>query len=84
MLGASHCSGSCPWPTSRGHCRTSQALLCPLAVYCITLVVNIVACLAWWIGGGSGANFGLAILWLVLFCPCSYLCWFRPAYKAFR
>ncbi|XP_064031040.1 secretory carrier-associated membrane protein 4 isoform X2 [Pogoniulus pusillus] len=52
--------------------------------YCITLVVNILACLAWWIGGGSGANFGLAILWLVLFCPCSYLCWFRPAYKAFR
>lgn len=52
--------------------------------YCATLGVNLVACLAWWIAGGAGANFGLAMLWLVLFTPCSYVCWFRPAYKAFR
>ncbi|XP_012659999.1 secretory carrier-associated membrane protein 4 [Otolemur garnettii] len=52
--------------------------------YCTTLGVNLVACLAWWISGGSGANFGLAFLWLLLFTPCSYVCWFRPAYKAFR
>lgn len=52
--------------------------------YCLTLVVNIVACLAWWIAGGSGVNFGLAVLWLVLFSPCGYVFWFRPAYKAFR
>ncbi|XP_040146656.2 secretory carrier-associated membrane protein 4 isoform X5 [Ictidomys tridecemlineatus] len=52
--------------------------------YCATLVVNLVACLAWWIGGGTGANFGLALVWLLLFSPCSYVCWFRPAYKAFR
>ncbi|XP_008835355.1 secretory carrier-associated membrane protein 4 isoform X2 [Nannospalax galili] len=52
--------------------------------YCITLGVNLVACLAWWIAGGSGANFGLAFLWLLLFTPCGYMCWFRPAYKAFR
>ncbi|KAH0625923.1 hypothetical protein JD844_034295 [Phrynosoma platyrhinos] len=55
-----------------------------MAVYCITLGVNLIACLAWWIGGGSGVNFGLAILWLILFSPCSYVCWFRPVYKAFR
>lgn len=53
-------------------------------VYCATLGVNLVACLAWWIAGGAGANFGLAMLWLLLFTPCSYVCWFRPAYKAFR
>uniref|UniRef100_F6U6S9 Secretory carrier-associated membrane protein n=1 Tax=Equus caballus TaxID=9796 RepID=F6U6S9_HORSE len=52
--------------------------------YCATLGVNLIACLAWWIGGGSGANFGLALVWLLLFSPCSYVCWFRPAYKAFR
>uniref|UniRef100_A0A674HIL9 Secretory carrier-associated membrane protein n=1 Tax=Taeniopygia guttata TaxID=59729 RepID=A0A674HIL9_TAEGU len=52
--------------------------------YCITLAVNLIACLAWWIGGGYGVNFGLAILWLILFSPCGYVCWFRPAYKAFR
>uniref|UniRef100_A0A670XZX0 Secretory carrier-associated membrane protein n=1 Tax=Pseudonaja textilis TaxID=8673 RepID=A0A670XZX0_PSETE len=52
--------------------------------YCITLCVNLIACLAWWIASGEGVNFGLAILWLVLFSPCSYVCWFRPVYKAFR
>ncbi|KAJ1085021.1 hypothetical protein NDU88_005157 [Pleurodeles waltl] len=52
--------------------------------YCITLVVNLIACLAWWIGGGNGVNFGLAFLWLIVFSPCSYICWFRPLYKAFR
>ncbi|XP_068928660.1 secretory carrier-associated membrane protein 4 isoform X1 [Petaurus breviceps papuanus] len=52
--------------------------------YCISLMVNLVACLAWWIAGGDGVNFGLAVLWLLLFSPCSYVCWFRPAYKAFR
>jgi len=31
----------------------------------------------------SGQLFGLSILWWVLFTPCS-LCWYRPAYKAFR
>uniref|UniRef100_A0A2K6L984 Secretory carrier-associated membrane protein n=2 Tax=Rhinopithecus TaxID=542827 RepID=A0A2K6L984_RHIBE len=52
--------------------------------YCATLGVNLIACLAWWIGGGSGTNFGLAFVWLLLFTPCGYVCWFRPAYKAFR
>ncbi|XP_008579407.1 PREDICTED: secretory carrier-associated membrane protein 4 [Galeopterus variegatus] len=52
--------------------------------YCATLAVNLIACLAWWIGGGSGANFGLALVWLLLFSPCGYVCWFRPVYKAFR
>jgi len=52
--------------------------------YCATLGVNLVACLAWWIGGGSGANVGLALVWLLLFSPCGYVCWFRPVYKAFR
>uniref|UniRef100_UPI00358FF9C3 secretory carrier-associated membrane protein 5 n=1 Tax=Myxine glutinosa TaxID=7769 RepID=UPI00358FF9C3 len=50
----------------------------------LTLAVNVIGCIAWAIGGGSAANFGFAILWLILFTPCSYLCWFRPIYKAFR
>ncbi|XP_029607118.1 secretory carrier-associated membrane protein 4 isoform X3 [Salmo trutta] len=53
-------------------------------LYSVTLCVNVVSCIAWWAGGGSGANFGLSLLWLVLFSPCSYTCWFRPLYKAFR
>nr|XP_056722032.1 secretory carrier-associated membrane protein 5 [Euleptes europaea] len=50
----------------------------------ITLAVNLIGCLAWMIGGGGATNFGLAILWLILFTPCSYVCWFRPIYKAFK
>ncbi|XP_048844982.1 secretory carrier-associated membrane protein 4-like isoform X1 [Brienomyrus brachyistius] len=53
-------------------------------LYSLTLCVNLVSCIAWWAGGGSGANFGLALLWLLLFSPCGYTCWFRPLYKAFR
>ncbi|XP_060038043.1 secretory carrier-associated membrane protein 4 isoform X1 [Erinaceus europaeus] len=52
--------------------------------YCLTLAVNLAVCLLWWVAGGAGANFGLALLWLLLFSPCAYVCWFRPAYKAFR
>ena len=53
-------------------------------VYSVTLFVNVVSCIAWWAGGGGAANFGLSLLWLFLFSPCSYTCWFRPLYKAFR
>ncbi|XP_035277601.1 secretory carrier-associated membrane protein 4 [Anguilla anguilla] len=53
-------------------------------LYSATLCVNVVSCIAWWAGGGSGVNFGLSLLWLILFSPCSYTCWFRPLYKAFR
>jgi len=35
-------------------------------------------------GGDAGATFGLALIYWFLFTPASYLCWFRPAYKAFR
>ncbi|XP_029317344.1 secretory carrier-associated membrane protein 5 isoform X2 [Cottoperca gobio] len=49
-----------------------------------TLVVNLFGCFAWMFGGGGVTNFGLAIIWLIMFTPCSYVCWFRPIYKAFN
>lgn len=48
------------------------------------LLLNIVGTLALFIALGEGASFGLAILYFVLFTPFSYICWFRPVYKAFR
>jgi len=36
------------------------------------------------VGGDMGQTFGLALVYCALFSPASYVCWFRPAYKAFR
>uniref|UniRef100_A0A2D4FYB1 Secretory carrier-associated membrane protein n=1 Tax=Micrurus corallinus TaxID=54390 RepID=A0A2D4FYB1_MICCO len=52
----------------------------------VTLLLNFLACLAVFTVEPSttGSDFGLSILWLVLFTPCAFLCWYRPVYKAFR
>uniref|UniRef100_A0A1A8FME2 Secretory carrier-associated membrane protein n=2 Tax=Nothobranchius korthausae TaxID=1143690 RepID=A0A1A8FME2_9TELE len=47
-------------------------------------MVNLIGCFAWMFGGGGVTNFGLAIIWVLMFTPCSYVCWFRPIYKAFK
>lgn len=61
------------------------------SVYSGLLVLNVVGNLAYFIGSvqsdtknDSGKNFGLSILYLLLFTPCSFVCWYRPLYKAFR
>ncbi|ELU06724.1 hypothetical protein CAPTEDRAFT_179551 [Capitella teleta] len=56
------------------------------------LFLNLIGSLAYFIadsqedngGKNSGVTFGLSILYLVLFTPCSFVCWYRPLYKAFR
>jgi len=35
-------------------------------------------------GGDAGETFGLSLVYWFLFTPASYMCWFRPGYKAFR
>lgn len=55
--------------------------------YCLLLFVNIAIALASLVTRsiyGCGTTFGLSILYFVLFTPCSFVCWYRPAYKAFR
>ncbi|KAK0146950.1 Secretory carrier-associated membrane protein 5 [Merluccius polli] len=49
-----------------------------------TLAVNMIGCFAWMFAGGGVTNFGLSIVWLLMFTPCSYVCWFRSIYKAFK
>ncbi|XP_015513984.1 secretory carrier-associated membrane protein 5 [Neodiprion pinetum] len=48
------------------------------------MVLNVVGGFALLLYGQGFSTFGLAILYLLLFTPFSFLCWYRPAYKAFR
>ncbi|XP_070622542.1 secretory carrier-associated membrane protein 3 isoform X1 [Erythrolamprus reginae] len=51
----------------------------------VALFVNFLASLIWFCVASSGASgFGLSILWTLIFTPCSFMCWYRPMYKAFR
>ncbi|KAG5270542.1 hypothetical protein AALO_G00193860 [Alosa alosa] len=53
--------------------------------HCITLFLNILACLAHFtVDASHGVDFGLAILWFILFSPAAFVCWYRPVYKAFK
>ncbi|XP_023052401.1 secretory carrier-associated membrane protein 2 isoform X4 [Piliocolobus tephrosceles] len=53
-------------------------------LHSVTLFLNLLACLASFSGDSSkGVDFGLSILWFLIFTPCAFLCWYRPIYKAF-
>ncbi|XP_067638417.1 secretory carrier-associated membrane protein 1 isoform X2 [Eurosta solidaginis] len=52
--------------------------------YTMTMVVNIIGGLILLLHTGEFTTFGLAIFYAMLSTPASYICWFRPAYKAFR
>uniref|UniRef100_A0A8D1RAJ7 Secretory carrier-associated membrane protein n=1 Tax=Sus scrofa TaxID=9823 RepID=A0A8D1RAJ7_PIG len=52
--------------------------------HAVTLFLNIFGCLAWFcVDPSRGVDFGLSILWFLLFTPCSFVCWYRPLYGAF-
>ncbi|XP_022105224.1 secretory carrier-associated membrane protein 1-like isoform X1 [Acanthaster planci] len=56
-------------------------------IYVALLILNVIVSLAYFIGGNTGAKgitFGVSILFLVLWTPLSFICWYRPMYKAFR
>ncbi|KAK2115095.1 Secretory carrier-associated membrane protein 3 [Saguinus oedipus] len=51
----------------------------------LALLLNFLACLTkFCVETSSGSGFGLSILWILLFTPCSLVCWYRPMYKAFQ
>ncbi|KAI5614864.1 secretory carrier membrane protein 2 [Silurus asotus] len=67
------------------HRRLCKMMYYLWMLYCVTLFLNVLACLAYFTAKADyGVDFGLSILWFILFTPCSFLCWFRPVYKAFR
>lgn len=48
------------------------------------MCVNVLGGMILMFHAGDFEAFGLSILYAVLFTPASFLCWYRPAYKAFR
>ena len=69
----------------------SSTLVGVYAAYVGLLLLNFIGSLTYFIastqhgiGCSSGPTFGLSILYLVLFTPCSFVCWFRPVYTAFQ
>ncbi|KAK1789703.1 hypothetical protein P4O66_015603 [Electrophorus voltai] len=67
------------------HQRICKMMYYLWMLYCVTLFLNVLACLACFtVNTKSGVDFGLSILWFILFTPCSFLCWYRQIYKAFK
>ncbi|GBM97672.1 Secretory carrier-associated membrane protein 1 [Araneus ventricosus] len=52
--------------------------------YAFLLLLNMFGALALFIADSEGTTFGVSILVFLLFSPLSFVCWFRPVYKAFR
>ena len=48
------------------------------------LLLNVIGGFVLMLRNGEFSTFGLEILYLILFTPFSFLCWFRPAYRAFK
>ncbi|XP_018019244.1 secretory carrier-associated membrane protein 1 isoform X2 [Hyalella azteca] len=52
--------------------------------HALMLLLNMLGGLAILFSNGEAVTFGLGLLYLLLFTPVSYVCWFRTVYKAFR
>lgn len=59
--------------------------------YVVLLLINmfismiyLISSISNGINNSSGSTFGLSIVLLFVFSPCSFVCWFRPLYNAFR
>ncbi|XP_030042416.1 secretory carrier-associated membrane protein 2 [Microcaecilia unicolor] len=65
--------------------RTCKMLYYLWMLHAVTHLLNLLGCLAWFtVDSARGVDFGLSILWFLLFTPCAFVCWYRPIYKAFR
>jgi len=62
-----------------------------IAAYVGVLLINVFGALTYLIASvhngidnQSGTTFGMAIVCAILYTPCSFVCWFRPVYNAFK
>ncbi|XP_013149082.1 PREDICTED: secretory carrier-associated membrane protein 1, partial [Papilio polytes] len=52
--------------------------------HALVLAMNIIGAMSLMIAAKNFTIFGLSILYFVLLTPFSFICWYRPIYKAFR
>ncbi|XP_058800944.1 secretory carrier-associated membrane protein 5 [Phymastichus coffea] len=52
--------------------------------YGLVLILNVIGGLVLMLAEGNVTIFGLGILYVIMFTPFSFVCWFRPAYQAFK
>ncbi|CAB4023609.1 Secretory carrier-associated membrane 1 [Paramuricea clavata] len=66
--------------------RTSRMLFYAWEFYCFTLLYNLVCALAYiCIDTGPGTvTFIVALIFFLIFVPCSFCLWYRPSYNAFK
>ncbi|XP_035667243.1 secretory carrier-associated membrane protein 1-like isoform X5 [Branchiostoma floridae] len=68
--------------------RTVKMMYYLWMFHVVTLLLNLLMMIANVAALGvdltAGIGLGMAILFTLLFPPCSFCCWFRPLYKAFR
>ncbi|XP_065672391.1 secretory carrier-associated membrane protein 2 isoform X5 [Hydra vulgaris] len=66
--------------------KTCKILFYLWQLYSFTLFFNFITAIALLATGGKdgGTTLGVSILYMVLFIPCSFLCWYRPIYKALK
>ncbi|XP_039072042.1 secretory carrier-associated membrane protein 4-like [Hibiscus syriacus] len=50
----------------------------------LCLVFNVIAVIVCWIQGGGVKIFFLAVIYMLLGCPLSYVLWYRPLYRGMR
>lgn len=64
--------------------KTVRNLYYVWILYAAVLFVNIVGALILMLTYGEIKNFITAVIFAFLFTPASFMCWYRPAYKAFK
>jgi hypothetical protein len=64
--------------------KTCRMLFYIWQLYIFALFFNAICGLADLTWKGTGELFGISILWLLLFGPCSFVIWYRPVYKALK
>lgn len=83
---AAHWAWKVSFPLVRCQTRLCvfPCIICFCAVQVVAYFYNMIALLALFADTGLfGKDFGFSVLWFIAFSPCSFVCWYHCAYKAF-